>query len=227
MSTPENDNPFDQTIWDPVNPEHAIEDPMHGPSAVGGLLSTPPMPRGDGSYYQSGGFYAFGSVYIDARDQPIYVIGLGRTTSAIRREAYEFAEWRQASQTGEEALTALETRRQQARLDANRVAHAFKPSDVCGGGKRLENCETASTMMEAASAYADSIGEEGDGGKGRMWSTLAWLGKTCATCSLHCEVAVQTQDGKPTGITRFSNARPLAADFPVVRLDLPKYDDRR
>jgi hypothetical protein len=220
MPAPE--NPFDKTIWDPVNPEHAIEDPLHGPSTVEGLLSTPPMPRGDGTYYQAGGFYALGSVYVDAKGQPIYLIGLGRSTSAIRREAYELEEWRESSLAGEEALTALEAQRQQERLAANGVAHAFKPSDVCAGGQRLEDCETASSMVEAANTYANKI-EEG-GGKGRMWNIPAWLGKTCAACTLHCEVAVQTQDGKPTGITRFSNARPLAADFPVLRLDLPEYD---
>lgn len=220
MPTPE--NPFDKTIWDPVDPEHAIEDPMHGPSAVEGLLQTPPMPLGDGTYYQEGGFYAFGSVYVDAKDQPIYIIGLGRSTSVIRREAYELEEWRQASLAGKEALTALEARRQQERLDKNGVIHAFKLSDVCAGGQRIEDCETASSMVEAANTYAETM-EEGDG-SGRMWHVPAWLGKTCATCSLSCEIAVQTEDGKPTGITRFSNVRPLAADFPVVRLDLPKYD---
>ncbi len=221
MSTPE--NPFDKTIWDPINPEHAIEDPMHGPSAVGDLLQTPPMPRGDGTYYQAGGFYAFGSVNVDAKDQAIYIIGLGRSASAIRSEALELEEWRRASQEGKEALTALEARRQQERLAANGVAHAFKPSDVCAGRQRLEDCETASSMVEAANTYTDTMGEEGSG-SGRMWHVPAWLGKTCTSCSLHCEVAIQTQDGKPTGITRFSNARPLAADFPVVRLDLPEYD---
>jgi hypothetical protein len=222
MPTPE--NPFDKTIWDPVDPEHAIEDPLHGPSAVAGLLQTPPMPLGNGRYYRSGGFYAFGSTYVDAKDQPIYVIGVARGTSSIMREMQDLAEWRQASLEGEEALTALEARRQQERLEKNGVARAFKPSDVCGGSQRLDACQTASSMIEAANTYADTIPEEGNGSTGRVWNILARLGKTCAACSLNCEVAIETQDGKPTGITRFSNAWPLAVDFPIVRLDLPNYD---
>lgn len=217
MLTPENH--FDQTIWDPIDPERAIEDPMHGPSAVQSLLQIPPMPRGDGTYYRAGGFYAFGSVYVDARDQPIYAIGTSRSTAAFRRELYNLEEWQEAAREGKEALTRLETRRQQERLATNGIAHAFKLSDVCAGGQRLEDCETASSMMESVSTISEARDSSG-----RIWSVPAWLGRTCLTCSLHCEIAIQTQDGKPTGITRFSNTHSLATDFSTIQIDLPEYD---
>ncbi|HSX07518.1 MAG TPA: hypothetical protein VLG11_01355 [Candidatus Saccharimonadales bacterium] len=218
MSGPE--NPHDNTIWDPETGEHAIEDRMHGPSAVFGLLQTPPMPRGDGTYYQAGGYYALGSNILDAKDQPLLVIGAARSTTSVMREMQDLEEWRLANLEGEGAATALEARRQRDRLEKNKVARAFKPSDVCAGASRLENCETASPMITEAEAYAANIPPEGNGGKGRVWNTLAWLGKTCASCALHCEVAVETQDGKPTGITRFSNTRPLADDVPVIKINL-------
>src|SRR6266498_4049137 len=140
MSTPEDS--FDCTVGDSQNPERAIEDPMHGPWAVYDLLHTPPMPRGDGTYYQPGGFYAFGSNIVDAKDQPLFVIGVARSTSTFIREMHDLEEWRLANLEGEDAAMALEARRQQERLDTNKVAYAFKPSDVCAGGERLENCET-------------------------------------------------------------------------------------
>jgi hypothetical protein len=47
----------------------------------------------------------------------------------------------------DDALTALEAQRQRERLGRTGVAHAFKPPDVCGGGKRLDECETAIPMV--------------------------------------------------------------------------------
>ncbi|HJQ08973.1 MAG TPA: hypothetical protein VJ836_05835 [Candidatus Saccharimonadales bacterium] len=222
MSTPEDPsgNPFDNTIWDPVDPERAIEDPLHGPSAVHDMLEIPEMPLGDGTYYQPGGFYAVGTVYFDAKGQPVYRIGSARGMSSVMREMRDLEEWRETSRLGEDALTALEAQRQRARLSSRGVAHAFKPSDVCGGGKRLDQCDTAITMMQAAQEAASSTERPKAPGEGRMWNTLAWLGRSCADCSLSCEVAIETNNGEPTGITRFSNTRPLAADFPVIRIDL-------
>jgi hypothetical protein len=221
MATPENSNPFDNTIWDPIDPEHAIEDPMHGPSAVEGLLETPPMPLGDGTYYQPGGFYAVGTTYFDAKGQPVYRIGSARGTSSMMREMRDLEEWRETSRLGEDALTALEAIRQQARLGKTGVAHAFKSSDVCGGGKRIDECETASSMIDAANESAAKVAEQTKApGEGRMWHTLAWLGKTCGSCALNCEVAYQTYNGEPTGITRFSNTQPWPDDMPVVRINL-------
>jgi hypothetical protein len=164
MSEPE--NPFNRTIWDPVDPEHAIEDTLHGPTAVHRQLQVPPMPRGDGTYYQAGGFYTLGSVYLDALDRPLDEIGVARSTTPLIREALAFAEWRLANIEGEAAATALEARRQQERLERYGVAYAFKPSDVCAGGQRLEDCQTAGPMVDAAREWADRIGEEGMEAKG-------------------------------------------------------------
>ncbi len=97
-------NPYDQTVWDPLDAEHAVEDPFHGPTAVHDLLSIPPMPLGDGTWYQPGGFYASGTVYVDAEGQPIYKIGTGFNTSATMREQRAVAKWIEAYNRGE--LTA-------------------------------------------------------------------------------------------------------------------------
>lgn len=223
MSSLENSNPFDRTIWDPVDPEYAIEDPLHGPSAVEDLLAIPPMPLGDGTYYQPGGLYTFGTVYVDAKDQPVHRIGSARGMSDIRQEMRDLEEWRATSRLGEDALAALEAQRQRIRLESHGVAHAYKPSDICGGGKRLDQCDTASSMVQAAQKFANTQRAPAPG-EGRMWNTLAWLGRSCASCSLSCAVAYETYDGKPTGVTRVSNSRPLATDFPVIRLDIPGYD---
>lgn len=215
------ENPFDHTVWDPFNPEQAIEDPMHGPSAVADLLAAPPMPLGDsqGTYCQPGGFYAVGTLYFNSKGQPVYRVGSARGTPIVMQEIHDLAEWREASCLGEDALTSLEARRQQDRLDRTGVAYAFKPSDVCGGGKRLDECETAAAMMQAAEASAGNVERREMPGEGKVWNTLAWLGRSCTTCSLQCAVAYETHDGEPTGTARFSNTRPWELDFPVVRID--------
>jgi hypothetical protein len=216
MSTPE--NPFDSTIWEPGG-EHAIEDPLHGPSAVHEMLETPPMPLGDGTYYQPGASYAVGTPYFDVKGEPIYRIGVARSTSAVMREALAVTEWAEAAREGEEALTALEARRQRERLEQTGVTFAFKPSDVCAGGQRLDECGTAQTMISAAQERAAIMTEQRPG-EGTMWTTFARLGKACTACALQCEVAVQTQDGVPTGVTRFANSRPLEGDVITIRLDI-------
>lgn len=56
-------------------------------------------------------------------------------------------------------------------------------------------------------------------GEGRMWLLQLGLGRTCTACSLSCEVAIETLDGMPTGITRFANAKSLPADT-VIQIDI-------
>src|SRR5688572_4014220 len=106
------------------------------------------MPLGDGTYYQPGGFYVLGTVYFDAKGQPIYRIGSARGMSSVMREMRDLEEWRETSRLGEDALTALEAQRQRARLGSRGVAYAFKLSDVCGGGKRLDQCDIAKAMVQ-------------------------------------------------------------------------------
>lgn len=221
MNLPE--NPFDKTVWDPIDSEQAAEDPLHGPSATFDMLSVPAMPLGtsEGLYWQPGGFYALGTVYFDALDKPVYRIGRARSTSAVTREMLALSEWVETSRQGATALTVLEAQRQRARLERNGVAYSFKPSDVCAGGRRLDDCQTVQSMMDAAGEYADSTMQDKKQGEGTIWNVLAWLGKTCSACSLNCQVAVQTRDGAPTGITRLSNTKPLL-DIPVIRLDAAK-----
>lgn len=85
---------FDMTIWDPTDPEQAIEDPMHGPSAVLDMLSIPPMPLGDDRYYQPGGFYAYGTNYVDSEGNPLPItIASAADTMGMLREMLAVEDW--------------------------------------------------------------------------------------------------------------------------------------
>lgn len=208
-------NPWDETIWDPFNPEQAIEDPMHGPSAIHDMLQTPAMPRGDGTYYQPGAFYTHGTAYLDSKDRPVFRIG--GTSMAGMREGFDLQEWITASREGDDALTELEAGRQQKRLEETGFAHCFKPTDVCPGGKRLEDCDTGSAAYDAAQEWAAKNDQEKPG-DGTLSNVLAWAGGKCAECSVSCEVAVKTVDGKPDE-TRVSFYKP-DPNIPVIELDL-------
>jgi len=179
------------------------------------------MPDGDGKYYQPG-LGSFGPDHFDAQGQPLNrVIGQPANTSASARQAMTWLEWVAAYRSGgESALTILEGERQQARLAQRGVAYAFKQSDVCGGGKRLDECETGSSLLEAAQESASNTARPRVPSEGSIWNTPAWLNRTCGSCALNCEVAYETRDGEPTGITRLSNTRPLGDDIPVVRINL-------
>jgi hypothetical protein len=209
------EDPYDNTIWDPINPEHAVEDPMHGPSAHFNLWQTPAMPYGNGIYYQPGAYYSFHSSEVDANGQSIYTVGSMAGTSQILREAKDLADWVATYRAeGEDGLTRLEAERQRERLEKNGFVQAFKPTDVCGGGEKLDDCETAIKLRGAAQEYANTQNTERPG-EGKVMSELAWLSKKCGACALDCSVAVQTNDGIPTGITRFVNSKPFESDFTV------------
>lgn len=209
-------NPLDQTIWDPLHPEQAIEDPMHGPSAVHDMLQIPAMPRGDGTYYQPGAFYTHGTAYLDSQDRPVFRIG-GSVLTGMR-VCFDLQEWVTARREGgNDALTELEASRQQARLNETGFAHCFKPSDVCPGGKQLENCDIGSAAYVAAQVWAENNNEEKPG-SGTLSNLLAWAGGKCAGCSVSCEVAVKTVDGKAKE-TRVSFYKPNP-NIPVIELNL-------
>ena len=84
MSLENYKDPFDDTVWDPINNEQAIEDPLHGPEARMQLLSIPPMPTKDGSFYVFGGSYVCGTNYFDAKGKPFVRIGAGSTADFMR-----------------------------------------------------------------------------------------------------------------------------------------------
>ncbi len=197
-------NPWDETIWDPINPEQAIEDPMHGPSAVHDMLHTPAMPLGDGTYYQPGAYYTQGTAYVDSKDRPVFRIGI--STMAGTREGFDLLEWLEANSEGEEALTALEARRQQARLEKTGFAHCFKPSDVCPGGKRLEDCDTGKSAFDTAQEWSEKNSQEKPS-EGTISNAISWAGGNCVGCSVSCEVAVKTVNGQAEE-TRVSYYKP-------------------
>ena len=197
---------------------------MHGPSATFDLLQIPAMPYGDGTYHQPGGYYMFNTNVVDANGQPIFEISspmLG--TARFGRQVRSQMEWLETfHQDGDAGLARLEAERQQQRLEKNGYTLAFKDTDVCGGGERLGDCNTAIEMKSAAQEYTDKQDMERPS-EGRVMSELAWLGRECGKCALACSVAVQTYDGRPTGITRFSNTKPIEADFTIEVKDYRKY----
>ncbi len=207
-------NPWDQTIWDPINPEQAIEDPMHGPSAIHDMLQTPAMPLGDGTYYQPGAYYTHGTAYVDSRDRPVFRIG--GSTMVGMREGFELHEWLEANHEGEEALTALEARRQQARLEKTGFAHCYKISDVCPGGKRLEDCHTGRSAFDTVQEWSEQNSQEKPG-EGTISNVIAWAGSKCVGCSVSCEVAVKTVDGQ-TEETRVSFYKP-GPNIQTIQID--------
>ncbi|MBI4033863.1 hypothetical protein HY379_02580 [Candidatus Saccharibacteria bacterium] len=100
MPLPE--NPFDNTIWDPENPEEAIEDPFHGPTAVHELLKIPPMKLTDGTYHVFGGYYLCGTNSFDAEGRPFirFKSALGSGFEMVKM-AQELGEWAEAFRNGE------------------------------------------------------------------------------------------------------------------------------
>jgi|AntRauTorckE6833_2_1112554.scaffolds.fasta_scaffold39528_2 hypothetical protein len=208
-------NPWDQTIWDPINPEHAIEDPMHGPSAVHQMLQTPAMPRGDGTYYQPGAYYTHGTAYVDSQDRPVFPVG--GSTMAGMREGFDLQEWLEAHSEGGEALTTLEAKRQQTRLEKTGFAHCYNTSDVCPGGKKLEDCETGYTAYQAGQEWAAKNDQEKPG-DGILSNVLAWAGSKCVECSVSCEVAVKTVDDESQE-TRVSFYKP-DSNVPTIQIKL-------
>lgn len=88
-------NPYDKTIWDPTDPEHAIEDPFHGPDAVLGLLAIPPLKQPDGSYYVFGASYICGTNTFDNEGKPFIEFKAGFTSSFIR-DLEEHRKWIEA-----------------------------------------------------------------------------------------------------------------------------------
>ena len=96
------------------------------------------------------------------------------------------------------------------------VAHCFKPSDVCPGGKRLEDCETGSATFDTAEEWV--VKQEEKPGDGTVSNVLAWAGRKCVECVVSCNVAVKTVNGNPEE-TRVSFYKP-DPNIPVIPLDI-------
>jgi hypothetical protein len=211
MPTPE--NPFDKTIWDPNDPEHAIEDPMHGPSTVHDLLNIPAMPLGDGTYYQPGGYYAFGTPYIDPKGRPVHRFSTAHGLDFMR-DTGELSEWTETARKGPEALTQLEASRQKERLEKQGYAFAFREEDACAGGKNVSDCVTASTMLKEAREYTEQDSGIGADIKEPTWVVPAQLSRRCGECALSCDIAIKYESGEATDEFRFTNTKPFE-DHPL------------
>ncbi len=92
---------FDETVWDPSDPEQAIEDPMHGPEARLNLLSIPPYLNEDGTYHVFGGLYVCGTTSFDAEGRPFIRIGRASDMLGAIRDSHRHMEWIERWQAGE------------------------------------------------------------------------------------------------------------------------------
>jgi hypothetical protein len=99
MSNPE--DPFDKTIWDPVDPEQAIEDPFHGSEALISLLSIPPYRNEDGTFYVFGGsMLPCRTCDFDGEGRPFIELKAGMDP-AFMRQLEERRKWIKAFHSGE------------------------------------------------------------------------------------------------------------------------------
>ncbi|MGD0284750.1 MAG: hypothetical protein ABSB12_04120 [Candidatus Saccharimonadales bacterium] len=96
-----NSNEFDNTLWDPTDPEQAIEDPFHGSEAVISLLDIPPMKREDGTYYVFGASYICGTNTFDAEGNPFIEIGPMDLNISFMGEVFKLQEWVDSYHKGE------------------------------------------------------------------------------------------------------------------------------
>lgn len=206
------ETPFDSTQWSSDDPEFPDkEDPFHGPSAVFDALQIPPMPDGKGVYYQPGAYNTAFVGDFDALGRPVNTMRQRpRATMEIRRRALEVVEWTETfHKDGDAGLARLEATRQQERLERRGIVHAFKETDVCGGGKRLRDCDTAKEMITEAHTF-DPSSDEAWLRQDSATNTPVGIGRTrtggaCTDCGLQCGTEVQMENGIPNGVVRFSN----------------------
>ncbi len=99
MTTPE--NPFDQTIWDPIDSEQAIEDPIHGSESVLRRLATPPMPLLDGTYHVFGGYDLIGTCTFDANGKPFHKLSVISSPMDTLREVQMMEDWLKKVEEGD------------------------------------------------------------------------------------------------------------------------------
>lgn len=212
-------NPFDKTIWEPDG-ESAIEDPFHGPSAIFNMLQIPPMPLGNGVYYQSGMSYLEGTPYIDAKGRPVFYIHATPSMS-VMREINRHMEWIKACSEGESAVLALEGGRQQQRIKEKRSAHCYREDDICPGSKRLTDCDTGVEVYRQGEQWAEKAerNEQNSPGEGKVLNTLAFATRKCGQCALACEVGVITDDGKVDGV-RVSFYKPPTLDPNTISITI-------
>ena len=212
---PEDEAFFDGTIPDPFDSQQSIEDPLHGPTARRQLKTIPPMPMGNGLYYQPGNLYELGTPYVDALNRPVTLIGSARSSREAMRQSLELTEWVTAAGKGEEALLVLETARQRQRLTQNRVTTTYRDTDACVGGKWRRDCETSQLLVGLAfditfNDLPEQVEHHGPPAT-ETWGVLA-SPALCSDCELVCVAAVQLRNNAPTGVVRITTVEIPAAD---------------
>ena len=216
MSNPE--NPFDHSLWDPISPEHAIEDPFHGPSAVFDMLQNSPIPLGDGTYYQEGLWPS--NPYFDSLGRPVLKYKVMSADEAHQQTAL-ITEWIETrEESGNEALLVLEGHRQNERMTKTGFAHCFKATDVCPGNNKLEDCSVGRKAYDEAQKWgADKSNKMSE--NGTFTNVLAWAGGKCVGCAVSCEVSVKTVDGNADE-TRVTFYIPDPS-IPVIHINLDTF----
>ena len=96
------------------------------------------------------------------------------------------------------------------------VAYSDRPDAVCGGGLPIAECETSQELFRSATDYINRYEARPDANEGEAWTVLAWLGKTCSTCTRVCDVSIRTFDDKPTGLVRVRSMPKLEGPDRIV-----------
>lgn len=92
---------FDSSIPDPSNPEHMIEDPIHGESSRIMQSMITPMPTRSGLWYNFGRDSMRQSPYTDDEGNDVMLIRSG-TTPDFMREVFDLQEWVTAFHEGDD-----------------------------------------------------------------------------------------------------------------------------
>jgi len=78
------------------------------------------------------------------------------------------------------------------------------PDALCGGQKPFAQCETVQSML----SESDDANPGLEGDTGSIWTTLAYLSRTCLNCDMFCAVELESIGKQRTGEIRFKFEQP-------------------
>jgi len=96
------------------------------------------------------------------------------------------------------------------------TTYSDEPDAICGGGLPIGECETSQELFRNTADYIGRYESRPQANEGDFWNVLAWLGKTCSTCTRVCDVSIRTFDDKPTGLVRVRSMPKLEGPDRIV-----------
>lgn len=95
------ENERDLTVWDPNDPEQAIEDLIHGSEAILRCLDTPPMPLDDGTFWVFGASSFVNTCTFDGNGKPFIKLGFAIDPAVEMQQISRMKEWFDQIESGE------------------------------------------------------------------------------------------------------------------------------